>query len=229
MALRAITRLRKTLLATLRSKYGFSKAAGGFHVRRFAHGYAGVDLQLSQFRDVMYVNVGWTFLGLPGFLQSRMLAPDEFELLDCAMHDRLDKVSRAEAVPTEWRADADAAADGLSRMLLDVADATCDSIGAHFTDPLALTSQLPPELVAQDFAERKRLAGGREGTTPTDYALVRRALHGFYPGTFPLALCLWWVSQTSGNRADARKYLDLAHAAAWLPQDKTIMALLTAG
>ena len=229
MALKAIARLRSKVLTALRSEYGFSKAAGGFLVRRFAHGYAGVDLQLSQFRDVMYVNVGWTFLGLPGFLQSRMLAPDEFQLLDCAMHDRLHMVSKTEAVPTEWRADSDAAADGLIRMLLDVADATCDSIGAHFADPLALPSELPPELVAHDFAERKRLAGGRGGTTPRDYALVRRALHGFYPSAFPLALSLCWVSQTSGNREDAKKYFELAHAAAELPQDRTIMALLSTG
>jgi hypothetical protein len=179
MAPKAITRLRNTLRATLRSEYGFSKAAGGLLVRRFAHGYAGVELQLSRFRDVMYVNVAWTFVGLPGFNQSRMLAPEEFQLLDYAMHDRLHKVSKTEAVPTEWRADSDAAADGLNRMLLDVTDATCDSIAAHFADPLALPGQLPPELIAHDFEERKRLAGGRPGTASADYAFVRRALHGF--------------------------------------------------
>lgn len=213
--------LKRVMQKRILTMHGFRKGKQALYYRALAHGTVGIDLQTSEFRNGFFVNVAWTFAGLPGFLAGEQLAPESMNLLDFAFHARLERVARQPSLPACWLfMNGESEIESTLQRALALSVAAGESIADHFSDTQRLLDAFTPNLVLKDYRDRLA-AGTREN--PPEMERIRSALHGYYPEEFELAYSLFHLSRAQNQSKLADEYLDVAKTAAWHDQEKALV------
>ena len=223
MPQREITKIRKIAIGELCTKYTFVKGLEGLCYKVYESGIAAVDLQLSDLGDYLYVNICWTFHGLPGFTTCLPTQPQDMGVLDYLFHDRLEQVSGAADIPPRWL---EREREQIIHVLPELSAHACNMVAHHFSEPYALVERLPPDLLMSDSEESLANAGKlvKDLRQPAYWA-IRSALHGFGRRPFSLAWSLHLICKQYGDEGNSAQYIVVARNTAWHEQEKRLVSV----
>jgi hypothetical protein len=74
---------------------GFVKGKGGTYVRQHGIQIHLIDFQASKYGHQYFINLGFHYSVLPGFLSGKKLRPAEYHVLDCGVSTRINSFSGA--------------------------------------------------------------------------------------------------------------------------------------
>ena len=174
-----------------------------------------IDFQASRWGSKYFVNIGFSYEFLPGFLSATDCSGADyksFDLLDLLMHIRLDEIM-PDPCPREWSFDQHPES---AQMQMETAAknaiACIDVFAKRWSEPATFLEAIPPTLLADDIREATRRNDLSQEVVLALPALpLARALGAAWYFEYDnLAYSLGIIASRSGRVDMAQQYLKIA-------------------